>query len=47
MAERQEFLSIPSEHMVKLITSEELVVLSEAKVGIDYIDNCYISVTSY
>jgi len=47
VVEGEEFLSISSEQMVKLITSEQLVVLSEAKVGIDYIDNCYILVTSY
>jgi len=35
VVEGEEFLSIPLELMVKLIASEELVVLSEAKVGID------------
>jgi len=33
VVELDEFLSISSEQMIKLIASEELIVLSEAKVG--------------
>lgn len=43
MVEGDEFLTLSSEQVVKLISSDELTVPSEEKVGKPYINNyCYI-----
>lgn len=42
VVEGDEFLSLSSEQVVKLISSDELTVPSEEKVGYYLLENCYI-----